>query len=70
MLIEKLLRSCNQINRIFILVRSKRGKSALDRVKEFEECVVGEAYLKMGDFELKCFSCSCLKSCYKTIRKR
>lgn len=40
-LIEKLLRSCNKINRIFILVRGKRGKSALDRVKEFEDCVVG-----------------------------
>lgn len=50
MLIEKLLRSCNKINRIFILVRGKRGKSALDRVKEFEDCVVG---LKGKFFEKK-----------------
>ncbi|XP_063708794.1 uncharacterized protein LOC134837352 [Culicoides brevitarsis] len=37
-LIEKLLRSCSEINRIFILVRNKKGKAASDRIKEFEDC--------------------------------
>uniref|UniRef100_A0A336KKV2 Fatty acyl-CoA reductase n=1 Tax=Culicoides sonorensis TaxID=179676 RepID=A0A336KKV2_CULSO len=45
-LIEKLLRSCSQINRIFILVRSKRGKSAVDRIKEFQECPLFEKLLE------------------------
>lgn len=32
-LIEKLLRSCSSLNRIFILTRPKRGKSFEERVK-------------------------------------
>lgn len=32
-LIEKLLRSCSTLNRIFILTRPKRGKSFEERVK-------------------------------------
>lgn len=33
-LIEKLLRSCPQIGTIYILIRSKKGKSGAERVQE------------------------------------
>lgn len=45
-LIEKLLRSCSKINKIFILVRSKRNKVASDRIKEFASCELFEKVLK------------------------
>ncbi|KAL3271477.1 hypothetical protein HHI36_021962 [Cryptolaemus montrouzieri] len=39
-LIEKLLRTCNDLRRIYILVRTKKGKSEIDRFKEIfdQEC--------------------------------
>ncbi|XP_050091386.1 putative fatty acyl-CoA reductase CG5065 [Anopheles aquasalis] len=37
-LIEKLLRSCPDIGRIFVLMRSKRGKSIEQRVAELANC--------------------------------
>lgn len=33
-LIEKLLRSCPDLDKIYLLLRQKRGKSKLDRVKD------------------------------------
>lgn len=39
-LIEKLLRSCNGVKRIFVLLRSKKGKSASERIEAFKNEVV------------------------------
>lgn len=39
-LIEKLLRSCPQIARVFVLMRAKRGKSLEDRLKLITDGVV------------------------------
>lgn len=39
-LIEKLLRSCPDIGRIFVLMRNKRGKSIETRVTELAACPV------------------------------
>ena len=36
-ILEKLMRSCPEINRIYILVRPKRNKKPIDRVKEILE---------------------------------
>lgn len=36
-IIEKLLRSCSEMRKIFLLIRTKRGVSSLDRFKEFIE---------------------------------
>lgn len=34
LVLEKLLRCCNDVEKVYLLVRSKRGKSAEERVKE------------------------------------
>lgn len=47
-LIEKLLRSCPDIEAIYLLVRSKIGKRPAERVKEFTEGVIFE-HLKTTD---------------------
>lgn len=39
-LIEKLLRSCNGVKRIFVLLRSKKGKSPSERIEAFKNEVV------------------------------
>ena len=39
-LIEKLLRSCYGINKIYVLVRSKKGHSAAQRLNELLNCKV------------------------------
>lgn len=44
LLIEKLLRSCNVIGRIFILLRPKRSKSINERLKEIKEMAVSEFF--------------------------
>ncbi|CAD7078551.1 unnamed protein product [Hermetia illucens] len=36
-LLEKLLRSCTQLNRIFVLLRDRKGMSAYDRLKKLKE---------------------------------
>ena len=33
-LIEKLLRSCSELNKIYLLIRPKRGKSSSERLDE------------------------------------
>nr|CAD7263535.1 unnamed protein product [Timema shepardi] len=39
-LIEKLLRSCPNVGRIFILIRTKKGQSPEDRKEELLKCVI------------------------------
>lgn len=39
-LIEKLLRSCSGLNRIFILLREKKSKTIEDRLKEMQQLAV------------------------------
>lgn len=39
-LIEKLLRSCSNVHRIFVLLRSKREKSIDIRLEEIKNAVV------------------------------
>lgn len=41
-LIEKLLRSCPEINRVFILFRAKRSKSVQERLEELKKIPVFE----------------------------
>lgn len=42
LVLEKLLRSCNEVERIYVLVRGKRGKSAEERFKEVCNSVVSK----------------------------
>ena len=39
-LIEKLLRSCPTINRVFVLLRTKKGKSINERIDEIKNTPV------------------------------
>ena len=39
-LIEKLFRSCYNLNKIYVLVRSKKGKQSSDRLDEITNCKV------------------------------
>lgn len=39
-LIEKLLRSCPEISRIFLLLRAKKGVKARDRLESLTNCMV------------------------------
>jgi FlaA1/EpsC-like NDP-sugar epimerase len=39
-LIEKLLRSCNEIKSIYVLIRVKKGKSSQERLNEIINCKV------------------------------
>lgn len=39
-LIEKLLYSCSEIKEIIILIRPKKGKTAMERVNEFKDIPV------------------------------
>lgn len=47
-LIEKLLRSCPDIGRIFVLMRNKRGKPIEQRVVELANCPVSASRAAMG----------------------
>ncbi|XP_063708795.1 putative fatty acyl-CoA reductase CG5065 [Culicoides brevitarsis] len=44
-LVEKLLRSCPEIDKIFMLIRPKKGKKPADRVKAFAKDVLFETLL-------------------------
>lgn len=39
-LVEKLLRSCRDLNTIYILIRHKKGKTPSQRLDEFLDCEV------------------------------
>jgi fatty acyl-CoA reductase len=39
-LVEKLLRSCYDLDKIYLLVRGKKGKSAMERLDEITNCQV------------------------------
>lgn len=39
-LIEKLLRSCPNLNKIYLLMRPKRGQSTKERLDDFVNCKV------------------------------
>ena len=39
-LVEKLLRSCYDLNKIYLLVRSKKGQSPTKRLDELVNCAV------------------------------
>lgn len=51
-LIEKLLRSCSKVHRIFVLLRSKRGKSIDARLEEIKNTAVSTELIK-GLFKYK-----------------
>lgn len=40
-LIEKLLRSCPDLNKIYAILRKKKNQDIQCRLKEFSECEVG-----------------------------
>lgn len=42
-LVEKLLRSCYDLDKIYLLVRGKKGKSPLERLDEITNCQVIQA---------------------------
>lgn len=48
-LLEKLLYSCSDVKQIFILVRPKRGKSAVQRVQDFSTLAVSSIYCTLCD---------------------
>lgn len=50
-LIEKLVRSCPQIVRLYLLIRPAQGKDARFRLKELLECEV--SYLKLAKANLR-----------------
>ncbi|XP_058053368.1 putative fatty acyl-CoA reductase CG5065 [Anopheles bellator] len=52
-LIEKLLRSCPDIGRIFVLMRNKRGKSIEERVAELASCPLFDRLKKEHEEALK-----------------
>ena len=61
-LIEKLLYSCSEIKEIIILIRPKKGKTALQRVNEFKDIPVSLIkFVKMYDIKNKFLICRCLK---------
>jgi alcohol-forming fatty acyl-CoA reductase len=43
-LIEKLLYSCSDLKEIILLMREKRGKSAVQRIQDFAEVPVSSLY--------------------------
>lgn len=43
-LIEKLLRSCSNVGRIFVLLRPKRSKSIHERLEEIKKMAVSLLY--------------------------
>lgn len=45
-LIEKLLRSCEGISKIFLLMRPKKGIEAKKRIEKLTDCMVSEEILK------------------------
>lgn len=46
-LIEKLLRSCDRISKIYLLMRSKKGVEAKKRIEKLTDCMVrNEHHLK------------------------
>lgn len=45
MLVEKLLRSCSSVGRVFVLLRPKRSKSIPERLEEFKKMPVSCALL-------------------------
>ena len=46
-LIEKLLRSCFNLHKIYLLVRPKKGKGCQERLDEIVECKVKKTILYM-----------------------
>ncbi|XP_062537398.1 LOW QUALITY PROTEIN: putative fatty acyl-CoA reductase CG5065 [Armigeres subalbatus] len=52
-LIEKLLRSCNKLNRIFLLLREKKSKKIEDRLREIQELPLFEVLRKQNPDVLK-----------------
>ena len=59
-LIEKLLRTCHDLNKIYVLVRSKKGHSAAQRLNEMLNCPVGStpSWLFLGKIETFGAHCS------------
>ncbi|KAF7993213.1 hypothetical protein HCN44_006273 [Aphidius gifuensis] len=54
LLVEKLLRSCPNLNKIYLLTRPKKGKSSSERYKEqFEDVVYDRLKLEQPDFASK-----------------
>lgn len=46
-LIEKLLRSCPGVNKIYVLIRERRGKSAEERLSEIKQIAVSFVYARI-----------------------
>ncbi|XP_055612587.1 putative fatty acyl-CoA reductase CG5065 [Uranotaenia lowii] len=51
-LIEKLLRSCPGLNRIFILIRGKKQKTVSERIKEIQDLPLFETLQKQNPSQL------------------
>lgn len=58
-LVEKLLRSCSEVSAIYLLVRTKRGKSPEERLEDFVNVPVRylrKFYLKKSLFNVNSFT--------------
>ena len=47
-LIEKLLRSCYDLKKIYVLIRAKKNKSAIERLNELLDCKVSKSIFKVS----------------------
>ncbi|XP_017299126.1 fatty acyl-CoA reductase 1-like [Diaphorina citri] len=48
-LVEKLLRSCYQLDQIYLLVREKKGKSTQERFEDIFSSIVSQFYVETKD---------------------
>lgn len=53
LIVEKLLRTCTDIKKIYVLIRSKKGKTIEQRYDEFLDCIVSWLDFSFSSFELK-----------------
>lgn len=60
LVLEKLLRCCEGVEKIYILVRAKKGKDASQRIKEICDTLVSTKYLVISSNKL-------LQTFYKLI---
>jgi FlaA1/EpsC-like NDP-sugar epimerase len=56
-LIEKLLRTCNQLNKIYLLIRPKKGKQPNERIDEIFNCKVGIFLNLFCLLNWRCYDC-------------
>lgn len=71
-LIEKLLRTCHDLNKIYVLVRAKKGHTAAQRLNEMLNCQVSslarfDASRDLGCLTLCCCCWCCVKKLFDTV---